>query len=184
MSQTLHFGPRKPRAPLVAGEAGVTQFLSSSALPGSYASFQDLVDICIPDNTRFDFNTAVCERWLRIASRFADSHVGQRFKTPLKLFSDAWVWAVCEIAFSGIMGKRGHDPEAKTERTVEDRRRVAVEWILQAKDYEITPDPRLVLTEPFHVGQMYSDQDRGWSSFDRAPRSAFLNSTIRVGKFF
>lgn len=169
---------------LIAGAAAVNAFrkLSDCKLaPHAYADVPDLIDISIPDNAVHDFRTSSMERWLKIASRQADSYIGQRFTVPLQQFSDSWVWLVCELAYFGMVGKRGHDPEAKTESTVDKRLDIAMTWLKSARDYDITPDPALVLTERRPVATMTSDVRRGWDfdshrggrGFAKFPRGFF-----------
>lgn len=168
--------------PLVGPDPASVVYRTSSDLVGSYASVADLDEISVPENSVHDFRKTAKERWLRIASRRFDSHLGQRFRVPLSAYSDAVVWAVCEMAFAGLVGKRGHDPEAKTEKTVKEREEEAKQWIQMAQDYEVTPDPRLVLTEPAPVAQMRSDLPRGWSGF--SARDVLLGARGRGGGFF
>ena len=126
----------------------------------------DLDSISVPENARDDFRTDSKELFLRISSRYCDSLVGQRWSVPIQSWSDAWVWAVCEIAFCRmVFGKRGYNPSGKTEQTLSDRYKEAKEWVQSARDYEVTPDPRLVMAEPMQVATVFSDPQRGWSSF-------------------
>ncbi len=141
----------------------MANYLDQSALDGSYASVQDLEDISIPDNAAHDFSLTAKVRHLRIAFARVNSILGQRFNVPLQRWSEAVVWAQCEIAFGGLMAKRGHDPEAKTERTVGSRVQAALNWLEQAKEYEVTPDPVLQAAEPDQVGIFQSDTPRGWN---------------------
>lgn len=145
-------------------------YINSCSLQGSYASLADIKQISLPSNASSDFETSTLERHLKIASRLGDSIVGQRWSVPLKNWSDAWVWAICEIAFTGAMMKRGFNPNGVAEATNTARRKEALEWIKSARDYEVTPDPLLVLAEPAHVAQVVSNQPRGWSGFSRNRR--------------
>ncbi len=138
-------------------------FLDSSALDGSYASVADLDEISIPENAGHDFGLTSKVRHLRIAFGRVNSILGQRFNVPLQRWSETVVWAQCEIAFAGLMAKRGHDPEAKTESTVGKRLKAALDWLNEAKEYEVTPDPLLQAAEPDQVGIFQSDTPRGWN---------------------
>ena len=120
-------------------------YRSKCMIPGSYAELQDLIDLSIPDNAKHDFKAGAMEKWLRVASSIANSYIGQRFQTPLQAWSEAWVWAVCEIAFAGMVNKRGYNPEGTSESTFGARHDAAMTWIKEARDNEITPDPRLIL---------------------------------------
>lgn len=158
--------------PLIAAAGGpeLVIYRTQAPMAGAYADVSNLDAISIGNNTRHDFSTADKALFLRIASRLLDSHIGQRWRVPLRTWSDAWVWAVCEVAHNMLFAKRGHDPAAPTERTVTGRGKVALDWVKMAQDYEVTIDPRLVLTEPGHVGRMFSDQPRGWSGYGRGAR--------------
>jgi len=135
-------------------------YRTKCTIPGSYAELQDLINLSLPDNSKHDFKQASMEQWLRVASSIANSYLGQRFEVPLKAWSEAWVWAVCEIAFSGMVNKRGFNPSGTSESTLDTRHKAALDWIKAARDNEITPDPRLVGEEHTVVALMQSDRPR------------------------
>lgn len=167
---------------LIAGAAAVNCFrkLSDCPLaPHSYASIDDLDDISLPENAKHDFSTRSMTRWLSIASRQADSYIGQRFPVPLQQYSDNWIWLVCELAYFGLVNKRGHDPEAKTEKVDDTRVAMAISWLKSARDYEITPDPRLINTEPRRIATMTSDVSRGWDFDSRRGSAGTLGTGVR-----
>lgn len=139
------------------------EYLSTAQLDGgSYASVEDLEDFSIPENASHDYSTRAKVKCLKAAFGIVNGELGQRFETPLKRWSETVVWAQCEIAYSMLANKRGHDPEAKTEKTVAKRRQDALDWLNSAKEYQITPDPVLQQMEPDQVGIMKSDLPRGW----------------------
>lgn len=161
--QTPVVFPPSPH-PLLGGSGAVAQYrtLADTTLTGSYASFDDFALISLPENTQYDYSRESIERWLRVASRQADSYVGQRFRTPLQLYSEAWVWLVCELAYFGVATRRGYNPDGHAGEDARGRREMALAWLQAARDYEVTPDQRLATTEPFHVAEMYSLPQRGW----------------------
>lgn len=139
-------------------------YLSTSSLDGSYASVADCKEISIPDNAGYDFSTRSLDRHLRIASRWADSLLGQRFAVPLKYWSDALVWAVCEVAYCNhTLAKRGVLADTEEGKILLARKATAEEWVRAARDYEITPDPRLDAVDEVKVPTYYSDVPRGWT---------------------
>jgi phage gp36-like protein len=168
VSQSIKTPPSGPRV-LVANSPAEVIYKNACDLLGAYASIQDLDDLVVAENVQHDFTTRSKEKWLRVAARIADSYVGQRFKTPLSMWSDAWIWANCEIAIHGLMHKRGDDPDKPSNKSTEMDKLAAVQWIMAARDYEITPDQRLALTEPAKVATMKSYRPRGWNgpSFPR-----------------
>lgn len=151
----------------IAAQTGSSQaiiYLNTTTLDGSYASVADCKEISIPDNSKFDFQTRSLERHLRIASRWADSLIGQRFSVPLKYWSDAWVWAVCEVAYCNhTLSKRGVLADSEEGKILLGRKAAAEEWVRAARDYEITPDPRLDAVDEIKVPTYYSDPPRGWT---------------------
>lgn len=169
MSTTVQLNPRPGLVQRAVGSQIVTFFSPASVdVTGSYASIADLELISIPDNSAGDFSFEAKQRWLRIASNFFDAFIGQRFATPLALWGDFVIYCVCEMAYAGLINKRGYNPDGKTEKTLLERKNDVRELVESARDYTITPDQRLATTEPMHVGEMFSDTPLGWSESTRA----------------
>lgn len=177
----------RPRRELVqAGSSGVLYYPGASCtLVGSYAEIADIMDLSIPDNARGDFKTSVIERNLRTASARANTVLGQRFKTPLAYYSETVVWAVCEIAYGQLVARRGHDPEAKTEKTIAERVEAAWSWLEAARDYEVTPDATTVqVQQESSPAVMVSDPPRGWSGPRGGSRPGLGRIFVGAGRFF
>ena len=104
------------------------------------------------------------------ASRQADSLICHRFKTPLALYSEAWVGWVCDIAAYFAMdvngwkpGDDGRDQEARFVR----KYKTAMAMIREAQDYMLTPDHRLLGTESPPPATPVSLPNRQWLSLRR-----------------
>ena len=139
-------------------------YISTVSLSGSYAGYSDMTEISVPDGVAFDVLQRSAERHLRIASRYVDSIVGQRWRVPLNTWTDALVWAVCEIAFVRLMlGKRGFSADGQQEKLYLTRLEAAEKWISSARSYEITIDPLLSATDEQPVPMFYSDPPRRWN---------------------
>lgn len=149
---------------LVTTARQLVVYLSEVTLPGSYASYADMLDISVPDGVAFDIAQRSAERHLRIASRYVDSIVGQRWKVPLSTWTDALVWAVTEIAVVNLMlGKRGFSPDGQQERLYQARKDAAEKWIREARNYEVTIDPLLSEGDSVQLPMYYSDPPRRWN---------------------
>lgn len=172
MAQSIAYVPGQTH-PLVAGESEALVYRDRYELPGSYATVADLREISVAENSAHDFATHRMERFLRVATSRVNSRWGQRWRVPLQKWSEAVVWAVCEIAFAGLVGNRGYRPDGSSEKTVGEREGEAWEWVRAAQNYEVTPDPVLVLAEPARVAAMRSDTPRGWTEYSRrGPRGS------------
>lgn len=164
--QSVPYVPGNPH-PLVAGDPAAVFYREKYELAGSYATVADLQDISLAENSSHDFSTRSMEKWLRIATSRMNSRWVQRWELPLKKWSEAVVWACSEIAFAGLVGKRGYKPDGSSEKTVGEREDDAWDWVKAAQNYEVTPDPILILAEPAKVATMHSDVPRGWSAYSR-----------------
>jgi phage gp36-like protein len=139
-------------------------YLSTVELSGSYASYTDMLDFSVPDGVAFDVMQRSADRHLRAASRYVDSIVGQRWAVPLATWTDALVWAVCEIAFVRlVLGKRGFSPDGQQEKLYLSRLEAAEKWIREARNYEITIDPLLSVGDTIQTPMFYSDPPRRWN---------------------
>lgn len=166
VAQSIAYAPGQPH-PLIAGSPAAVLYRESYDLAGSYATVADLNEISIAENSAHDFRTRAKERWLRIATSRVNTHWGQRWVVPLRKWSEAVVWAVCEIAYAGLVGKRGYKPDGTSEKTIGEREDDAWAWVKAGQNYEVTPDPVLILAEPARVATMHSDIPRGWSGYSR-----------------
>ena len=144
-----------------------TLYSSGCGIEGSYATVQDLAELSLSENVVFDFSQAMLRRQLVRASRQADALICHRFKTPLALYSEAWVGWVCDIAAYFAMevngwkpGDDGRDQEARFIR----KYKTAMQMIREAQDYMLTPDHRLLGMESPPPATPVSLPNRQWLS--------------------
>lgn len=147
-----------------------TLYSAGCGVEGSYATVQDLAELSLSENVVFDFSQAMLRRQLVRASRQADSLICHRFKTPLALYSEAWVGWVCDIAAYFAMdvngwkpGDDGRDQEARFVR----KYKTAMAMIREAQDYMLTPDHRLLGAESPQPATPVSLPNRQWLSLRR-----------------
>lgn len=144
-----------------------TLYSAGCGVEGSYATREDLELLSLSENVIFDFNPIMINRQLVRASRQADSLICHRFKTPLALYSEAWVGWVCDIAAFFAMevngwkpGDDGRDQEARFVR----KYKAAMQLIREAQDYMLTPDHRLLGAESPPPATPVSLPNRQWLS--------------------
>ncbi len=147
-----------------------TLYSAGCGVEGSYATVQDLAELSLSENVVFDFSQQMLRRQLVRASRQADSLICHRFRTPLALYSEAWVGWVCDIAAYFAMdvngwkpGDDGRDQEARFVR----KYKTAMAMIREAQDYMLTPDHRLLGTESPSPATPVSLPNRQWLSLRR-----------------
>lgn len=152
----------------VPGQGAATVYRTETALPGSYASVADVLRVNMPEDAKEDFAIETIEQWLRIAKNDVDMHLGQRFKLPLRSWSEMVVWAQGEIAVLGMLGQRGVRSTDEALRLRIRQRRVMA-FLKKARDRQVTPDPtlsddRLGTMAPRYRGR---GADRGWDTQGR-----------------
>lgn len=152
---------------LLAGSGGGsgTLYRDSSGLDGSYATVNELFEYSLSENVQHDFSMVNLPLQLRRASREADTMLCHRFNTPLKLYSEAFVGWICDIAAYYAMERRGYQPGE--EGQVEERRFIrnyksAMSQLKDTQEYLITPDKRLLLTESPQPATPVSLPNRLW----------------------
>jgi hypothetical protein len=163
--------------------AAASQF--RSWLPGflqdSYATIIDFDEISIAENSRGDFSESSKLMALGVAFGLVNGWLGQRWELPLKYWSKSIVWAQCEVAYSIVLpNKRGYKAGGDEDKLMEMRLKRVDKWLKDARDYDITPDPRLMLTEPALPATVTGDRPRGWHGGADVPAGL----VTKMGRFF
>lgn len=77
---------------------------------------------------------------LDAASDLIDGYLNSKFKLPLVTFGKSLTQKVCEIASWNLLSIRGFDPEDPADAEVKKRYDVALQWLQDIKNGEITPN--------------------------------------------
>lgn len=173
MAGTIHQDPRA--AVPVATTGGGVQYVSATeeTVPSSYATMADLFALSIPEDSAHDFTTAALRAHLVVGASRINEHLGQRFQTPLRLWSPTVVWANCELAAIGAFRQRGVNTESAVD--LRSREAAVISWLKSARDHEITPDQRLTAIDDKVACRYISDDARGWDG----PPAGFPTSRRR-----
>lgn len=148
--------------PFEIGGVGLVATPKLDLVASPYATVADVLALSVPEDQAHEFTAESLSQWLAIGASKINGYLGQRFDVPLSVWSQTVVWMNCELAYFGAARRRGQNTEAMLS-DFKSREAAAELWLQQARDHEITPDPRLSAedrpTQPF---QLVGPEARGW----------------------
>lgn len=171
-------GPSPVPFTLASGVSGLAS-VKSGLITSAYCSLADMIQISVPEDSQHDFLSDSSNIWLRVGAARINEYLGQRFNTPLTVWSDTVVWANAELAYFGSARRRGLNTEAM-QADFKDREAAVMSWLKQARDHEITPDQRLsVQDQPVQALRYLAQPSQGW---DRRSYDGWAVTSMSIGK--
>lgn len=106
----------------------------------SYATIDDLSIYGLNASVLASLTPVQQNAAIDAASDLIDSYLNSKFKLPLLSFGKGLTQKTCEIASWTLLSIRGFDPEDPADAEVKHRYDVALQWLTDIKNGEITPN--------------------------------------------
>ena len=129
----------------------------------SYATYTELQTYGLPAAAIGSISTADQQSACDAASSIADGYLAARFHLPLATWSTDIKVAVCKIAASLLMQRRGYNPDGGSDPTIRDGYMDAIKWLRDVAEDRATPNVTVSGGDgPESAPRIYSATPRGW----------------------